>query len=143
MNKPERKRFNKLISYFPISVFLLSVMATATVLNPSFFDDRFSYLIYESINCSYACTIFMLMVAYVRRLCAYNYIAIGGLLLTNVFNTVVLFLDLPQSLYEHYYMLYTVSVMIPVAMLAMLAVALNTPIQKLIDEYMNPKPKDT
>ena len=144
MNLPERKTFTKLIPPFPITWYLLLVLASASALNPYFFDDRLNYFFYEVLNCSYFASIFCLIITHVRRLCTYNWIASGGMLFTCIFNTVTLSMDLPIELYNFYYKIYMVSVMVPVAMMAILALIFNTRIEKWIVKYMdNKKPQTT
>lgn len=143
MRKTIRKIAKKVRSFLPIVNYLSMVLFTLFVYNYSSIQNATEYLSYEAIHASYFASIYFIVTTYLNKLCLYNWISSIGSLATNIFNTVIIFLGPSQIDVEFYYLCYTVSIMIPTAMMAIFAFVFNTPIEKLIVKYMDSKNKDT
>lgn len=119
------KLLDRIISRFPIGIFLFTVIADVISTNVGMVSDNYSYAFYymaEIFHTSIVANVFFLYIIRKNKLCLYNKVAVFGLLTMNLVNVMVLtFDDYGDSLnYDLYCSIFTHAVMIPTAILSLI-----------------------
>lgn len=116
---------DKIISHFPIGIFLFTVIADVISTNVGMVSGNYSYAFYymaEIFHTSIIANVFFLYIIRKNKLCLYNKVAVIGLLAMNLVNVLVLtFDDYGDSLdYDLYCSIFTHAIMIPTAVLSII-----------------------
>ena len=114
---------NYIISRIPIGLFLSATLLSVIFIYFDMSDDTYQVLYYymnEFINTSFIANIFMLLAVYRYKLCLYNKVSVFALLSMNVINVIFLLIDVSYEVYDLYMTIFTNTLMIPTAILALI-----------------------